>query len=150
PSIHRTHTDIYKLHLRTSSINIRPSNTSIPKLLAMSTSQWWPTWLIPADVKPRVRSRRHLVILRRAEAHLLAAEDLYHPLDGAERANLSDSDNTFLVDKAFRVQSAIIELEEYLAANPGSKIKARVQLLKRQLPTLQGICKFKDDAACMA
>ncbi|KAH9878354.1 hypothetical protein IAQ61_001625 [Plenodomus lingam] len=99
-----------------------------------------------ADHQPRITSRRHLIVLHRAENHLVETEDLYQLVNKTQTANLSEADNAFLVDKAIRVQLATTELNKHVAAHPKTKFTLRLKLLKQQFKKLEWICRMEDGA----
>ncbi|CCT61069.1 predicted protein [Plenodomus lingam JN3] len=102
-----------------------------------------------ADHQPRITSRRHLIVLHRAENHLVETEDLYQLVNKTQTANLSEADNAFLVDKAIRVQLATTELNKHVAAHPKTKFTLRLKLLKQQFKKLEWICRMEDGAVCV-
>jgi hypothetical protein len=91
-----------------------------------------PLFLIPAVSD--VRSRRHIVVIHRAEAHIQAVVDFLQPnLGHIGSESMMREQLVFVREKAKLVQQAVDELELYISCRPRSRIAPRLEEVKVQL-----------------
>ena len=97
----------------------------------MSDPNLPPAFLLPAAAG--VRSRRHQVVLCRAEAHLEEATSILQGMINQDSPDTEDEQNDTMHKKALLVWQAIEELEWYVNRHPRSSIGDRLENLKEKL-----------------
>ncbi|CAN9438390.1 unnamed protein product [Alternaria alternata] len=94
-----------------------------------------PFFLIP--VASGVRSRRHLVLIRRVEAHIKEFQEYIQSAVGADQEDWTTIDWAYVSEKASLVQQAVDELLVYVTRRPRSRIACRLSVVIRQLRILK-------------
>jgi hypothetical protein len=95
-----------------------------------------PFFLIP--VASGVRSRRHLVLIRRVEAHMKEFHGYIQSAVGDNLEEWTTIDWTYVSEKASLVQQAVDELLVYVIRHPRSRIACRLSVVIKQLRVLEG------------
>ena len=108
----------------------------------MSTPNVPPLFLLPAIMG--VRSRRHLVVIRRAEAHVKTARNLIVTAVTNGELHLDQSDEESLRSKVMLIEQAVDELERYIKRRPQSSILARLAMVTYELDTLNDLLEKRD------
>jgi hypothetical protein len=84
-------------------------------------------------------SRRHFVVMRRAEQHFSDALEIFE--EGLTKPALSDAEISHLSSKIFLVVSSIEELERWTTRAKRAEIASRLGDLKTNLEKLKEIIK---------
>ncbi|KAF7674338.1 hypothetical protein GT037_008104 [Alternaria burnsii] len=95
-----------------------------------------PFFLIPVALG--VRSRRHLVLIRRVEAHIKEFQEYIQSAVGANQEDWTTFDWSYVFEKTSLVQQAVDELLVYITRRPRSRIACRLSVVIRQLRILKG------------
>ncbi|CAA9962428.1 hypothetical protein P3342_002079 [Pyrenophora teres f. teres] len=107
-----------------------------------------PLHLIPA--LSGVRSRRHLVNIRRAEDHVKAASELVKDAIRDEVKLLSEETEEQLRTKVMLIEQASDELSAYVRRHQRTRIFARVAVLNMYLGHFQRMLQKQEEAKAKA
>ncbi|CAO2648750.1 Nn.00g096990.m01.CDS01 [Neocucurbitaria sp. VM-36] len=80
-----------------------------------------------------VRSRRHRVVLRRAEMHLQVVTERLSPTATLDHPVMDEEEEELVRNKILLVQQAIAELDEYAARHPRTRIGPKLELIRHAL-----------------
>ena len=131
-------------HTQNTSSNIHSINHYHHLQDNMTTLNRPPLFLMPSIMG--VRSRRHLVVIRRAEAHVQAIHELIMAAVDTGVTYLNEEDEEKFRSKVMLIDHAVMELRRYLRRHPGSSIAARVTMVETELSSFEVYLEKQEQA----